>query len=144
MKPIAEVYPDFKSEYTWDYDPLLQSFGHEILLKIDDEDYQGDSRLILRDNESGAYGLLIFGWGSCTGCDALQGCRSLLELEELRESIHKSITWRPSCRDLLNYIEQKDWETEFMWHEAEGKRFVHEAKQLLANLDQLSLAQKTV
>jgi hypothetical protein len=77
MKPIKEVYSphEYLFDYgggayfsaPYDYDPLLESFGYEILLKIDDDDYQGDSRLLFKDGKQ--YGLLIFGWGSCSAGD---------------------------------------------------------------------------
>ena len=65
-----------------DYRPMIDSFGYEILLQVDDKDYQGDSRLLFRDVSR--YGILIFGWGSCSGCDSLQACESLEDVEKLR------------------------------------------------------------
>ena len=50
------------------YRDLIASMGVENLLQVDDNDYQGDSRILVRDYHR--YGLLLFGWGSCSGCDA--------------------------------------------------------------------------
>ena len=63
MRPITEVYSD--ESYFGDYQPLLESFEYDILLQIDDNDYQGDSRLLFKDGDR--FGILTFGWGSCSG-----------------------------------------------------------------------------
>lgn len=135
MKPIQEVYPEYAKDeqhgYFYgpgDYNPLLQSFGVEILLQVDDDDYQGDTRLILRDGDR--YGLLIFGWGSCSGCDALQGCESMQEVDQLRQSLFDGIKW-DSLQGLLDYITNKDWELEYCWHHEETKEFVRQSIDLL-------------
>lgn len=89
MKPISDVYPD-AGEYgyfgVYDYGPLIESIGHEVLVKVDDDDYQGDSNVLFR-RADGAFGYLNFGWGSCSGCDALQACDSYEDLESLRNSL---------------------------------------------------------
>lgn len=137
MKPIAEVYPDCVTD-KWgfhepsDYQPMLDSFGLEIILQVDDADYQGDSRLLFRHPETGAYGLLIFGWGSCSGCDALQQCESLKEIEDLREGLHRDIRWYSSKEAMLEYIKTKDWGTEYSWHAEETRTFVEKAIALLS------------
>lgn len=139
MKTIEETYPDHAKDereggYFYgpgDYGPLLQSFEYEILLQVDDSDYQGDSRLIYRNGDQ--YGMLIFGWGSCSGCDSLQACESMKEIAELRDSLHGQIKW-DSLRGLHDYITGKDWELEYSWHADETKDFVEKAKALLGNL----------
>lgn len=135
MKAIRDVYPDLEEEFGWggpgDYRPLLESFGHEILLQVDDDDYQGDSRLILRDG--GRYGLLIFGWGSCSGCDSLQACCSIKDIEELRDQLHKDIIWKDSREEMLQFVRGRDWETQYSWHSDETKEFVEKALAMLAS-----------
>lgn len=123
MKNIQEVYPDF--EYCEsDYTPMLDSFGYEKLLQVDDDDYQGDSRILYRNGEQ--YGLLIFGWGSCSGCDALQDCNSLEEIDTLRLSLHESIVWR-TAQEMRDYLEQHDWQGDYAY----SPEFVEKAKELL-------------
>lgn len=134
MRPIKEVYPDAISEdgYWWGasgYNPLLESLGHKILLQVDDHDYQGDSRLILK-NAKNQYGLLIFGWGSCSGCDALQACDSYAALDALRTKLNNRIEWM-SKKALYLYIVNKDWEVEWAWHADETKEFIEKAQALL-------------
>ncbi len=123
MKEIKEIYPDYDSGDTIsNYQPLLDSFDYEILIQVDDEDYQGDSRLLLYDE--GRYGLLIFGWGSCSGCDALQACDSFEEVDELRHFILNDIQWESDSKKMKSWIENKDWELEYSWYDKETEEFV--------------------
>jgi len=67
-----------KDDHGWyDYTPLISYFGH-IILRVDDTDYQGDSRVLYEEGER--YGYLNFGWGSCSGCDSLQACDTASEV----------------------------------------------------------------
>lgn len=135
MKDIREVYPDAQDEYGFcapsDYGPLLESLGYEILLQVDDVDYQGDSRVLFRDGNR--YGLLVFGWGSCSGCDALQACDSYEEIELLRSDLHNRIQWFASAAEALRYFETHDWMGDFCWHQEETKQFVEQAVAILKN-----------
>ena len=108
---------------------MLDSMGYETLLRVDDCDYQGDSRMILRDGSR--YGVLIFGWGSCSGCDALQACDSMKEIDDLRTSLRDSVKWFESQAECLRYFETHDWEGDYCWHADETRQFVLEGKQLL-------------
>jgi len=134
MKAIKDAYPDLEEEFGWggpgDYGPLLESFEYEILLQVDDGDYQGDSRLLLRDGNR--YGLLVFGWGSCSGCDALQACSSIKDIEELRDGLHGDIIWKDSREEMLEFVKNRDWEAQYSWHAEETKEFVEKALDLLA------------
>ena len=103
MKKAKELYEN--KGYWYDYQPMLDEFG-EILLQVDDDDYQGDSFLIYKKGNK--YGLLIFGWGSCSGCDALQACDNIDEVQELMDSLYDSITWFNSLQELKNYISNND------------------------------------
>ena len=137
MKTIKECYPDafdahdgsFSSYGVGDYRPLLESLGHEILLQVDDNDYQGDSRLILKDGDR--YGLLVFGWGSCSGCDSLQACATVEEIEELRDGLVSNIIWHDSKDSMLDFIRSRDWEAQYSWHAEETRDFVKQAIILL-------------
>lgn len=79
MKVEAKVLcPDFFRAMQYcegpsSYQPIMDSFGN-IILQVDDNDYQGDSRLLYREDDR--IGFLQFGWGSCSGCDSLQACHS--------------------------------------------------------------------
>jgi hypothetical protein len=135
--PIKEVYPECNTEWgfreAYDYDPLLKSFGYDILMKVDDDDYQGDSRILFKHGKK--YGLLIFGWGSCSGCDALQACESYEEISDLRDLLYDQIVWRNSAKELREYIDKKDWEGHFAWRMKETRDFVNGAKILLKDIE---------
>ena len=65
---------------------------------------------------SGArYGILIFGWGSCSACDALQACRNWEEVAALRDDIARGIRWFESAGDALAYVREHDWSLEWTW-----------------------------
>ena len=126
--PIKEVYPGWDEEnqfeFAWDvqdttYDPLLKSMGFEIILQEDEDDYQGDSVVLFGHGEY--RGILIFGWGSCSGCDALKGCFSYQDIEELRENLCSGTRWFKTSRECLEYLENNDWEGEYIFHN--GKEF---------------------
>lgn len=137
--PIKQLYPDCEGEnQSWfnapyDYNPLLYSIGN-VLLKVDDQDYQGDSRLIYHNPNTGEFGLLIFGWGSCSGCAALQACGSYEDVDKLRTELQQKIQWYPSARELFNYFEIHDWTGDYSWHAEETRHFIEEAKKLLKEL----------
>ena len=128
--PLQQLYGN--DYYYSDYCTLLESMNYEILLQVDDNDYQGDSRLLLHNPDTGEYGLLIFGWGSCSGCDALQACNNLQEVEELRDSLHQSIEWYPSKQDILRRVTQRDWAGTYSGQQAETLDFVRQATAMLS------------
>lgn len=139
MKPIQEVYPEVAKELAednyfsapGDYQPLLKSFGYEIAVQVDDKDYSGDSRLLLKDGAR--LGILIFGWGSCSGCDALQRCNSFAEIDELRTELFDQIKWFDSKQEALSYVRGHDWEGDYGWRSGDGKakEFVQRVLEIL-------------
>lgn len=101
MFPIDSDYPSCEA--------LVGTFA-QILLKVDD--YQGDSRLLLHD--MGRFGLLFFGWGSCSGCDALEAASGNRDhLRELRDDLAHKTHWEGSPQALMAHIERKDWSLDF-------------------------------
>ena len=115
--------------YISDYQPMIDAFG-EVAVQVDDCDYQGDTR-VLYDND-GSIGILIFGWGSCSGCDALQACTTMEEVQELCDFLQDSIKWFDSREDALAYVTEKDWELEWCWHSKETKEFIKEVTDYLS------------
>lgn len=102
--------------YGCSYDELIDSFEVEVLVRVDDDDYQGDTRLLVRDG--GRYGLITFGWGSCSGCDALEAAgANLVEVTELRDQIWSQAHWEDSADLMLAYIYGKDWSLDYSHHE---------------------------
>lgn len=126
MEPITEII--------YDYRTLMDTFGCDILVWIDDGDYQGDTHALLRQGDE--YGILTFGWGSCSGCDTLAAIAEwgtprehvLRELTEFRDRMYDSITWRPR-RDMEEYIAGKDFTLEFYWHTQDGQKFIQDVQE---------------
>jgi hypothetical protein len=129
MRTAKELYPSYweeevKNDYFYgpsNYQPIIDEFGN-ILVQVDDNDYQGDSRILYE--KDGKYGYLIFGWGSCSGCDGLQACENIKDIQSLMDGIESDIKWFDSLGELKQYFKDKDWKLEFSWHSNETKEFI--------------------
>lgn len=85
-------------DLTWEYE--------KILFKEYIGSYQGDLVVIFEDN--GKFGLLVQGYGSCTGCDELIGIvydhndgRDVTDqLNGISQRMFDSIMWHDSLDDL--------------------------------------------
>lgn len=126
MKKASEIYnPDNWGWY--DYQPMLEAFG-EILLQVDCGGYQGDSYLIIKNDDK--YGYINFGWGSCSGCDALQACTNIHEVQELMDRLYLSIEWFDSLDALKEYFKETDWPLKYEYSIPEFKEFLIEVENL--------------
>lgn len=130
---VQSLYPGYwedgkrnwHSDFWPSYDDLVETHG-TILIETHAGDYQGDS-FYLVSNEN-LYGIIIFGWGSCSGCDALEACSSYEELEELRLSL--TPIWRTKD-EIIEYITNHDWEGDYCWHIEELQEFLTKVKEYL-------------
>lgn len=104
-----------------DYQPMLDAFGN-IVVQIDDHDYQGDSRVLY--DEAGRIGILIFGWGSCSGCDALQACKSIEDVQQLCDELQDEIKWFDDKNQALQWVLTHDWRGDYSWHRNETQTFI--------------------
>lgn len=129
IEMVRAAYPELYEEEqrtgsiwcAYDYNPLIQQIG-SILIQVDDNDYQGDTRVLFE--KEGRYGFLIFGWGSCSGCDALQACNSTQEIAQLLETLINDVEWFNSLDQLKERFTTKDWELDYSWHAEETKEFI--------------------
>jgi hypothetical protein len=97
------------------YSDLVTSCGYEILVSVSEGDYQGDTWYLLRSlQDVTRYGMLTFGWGSCSVCDALQACDNNEDYEALRESLDGSITWG-TISETIKYIKTHDWKADYAY-----------------------------
>ena len=136
MKTAIELYPEYVKDeqengYFYgpsDYQPILNEFG-EILVQVDDQDYQGDSRVLYRDGSR--FGWLQFGWGSCSGCDSLQACDSMKEVQELIDQLKSEIKWFDSKEEAIKFFENHDWQGDYSWHADEQKEFIRRSLEVL-------------
>ncbi len=73
-------------------------------------DYQGDYAIIFkRDNE---FGFLVLGYGSCSGCDAMEACSSEEEYVDLMHSVINSIYWgtaEETIARITNEFDDNNW-----------------------------------
>lgn len=102
---VAQVHTWYPENDWGDYTPLLHGLGH-LVVRQDEEDYQGDTLALYRREEE--WGILRVGWGSCSGCDALQGCRSPRAVATLATDLARAIRWG-SPADTRHYLLTHDW-----------------------------------
>lgn len=130
MIDVKTIYED--EPFGWyDYDPMINAFGN-VVIQVSDNDYQGDTRVLYNNN--GKIGHLIFGWGSCSGCDALQACESYDDLQELCNELENDIEWFDDAKEALAWFKSHDWQGDFIWHDENGMKYVEQAISYLYNL----------
>lgn len=130
MRDIKGLQDSEYSSYTYlegGYEELIHSFEYEVVCEQHDEGYSGDSFYLLKDGNR--YGICRFGWGSCSGCDALHACTTRKDFYDLRDSLHNDIIWYESKEALLLYIHTKDWSTE--WNPQTHKTFINKITEVL-------------
>ena len=115
------------------YQRLVESYGYEVLDSISLGSYQGDIVMVV-GNMAGQYGLLVTGYGSCSGCDALEGCGNRVdELEELRERLCASVIFH-SPAEMIETLEHRDWGGQYYsseYDEPEFKEWLSKVKEAL-------------
>ncbi len=116
--------------YSGSYESLIKSTGLEILVNVADDDWQGDSILLVRDGD--LYGQLNYGWGSCSGCDAFAACDSLQDYEELRRDLVQGVLWG-TLEETVQAIMHRDWGVSY-YGDTLGLRFVREVQQYILTL----------
>jgi len=62
--------PDWADGLSASYKDIVESWGYEVLAFETFGSYQGDHLALLRRPDG--VGLIVFGYGSCSGCDHLQ------------------------------------------------------------------------
>lgn len=124
MKTAKELFPGgFESSYdrVCEYSIITKEIG-DLLFSIDLGDYQGDSLNVYKDGSK--YGFLSFGYGSCSGCDALQGIESYEELQNFIDGLVNNVKWFDSLQELKDYFAKKDWALEYYGDAEELNEFV--------------------
>lgn len=97
-----------ENDYGWlqtpSYGEIVATFG-EILAEASDDDYQGDSLFLIREaGNASRYGILTFGWGSCSGCDALQACDNQEDVNNLQDDLERGIKWFENLDAAKSYL----------------------------------------
>lgn len=84
------------------YAPIIHGLGYPLVISSD-HDYSGDT-FVLYTRPDCTYGILVIGWGSCAGCDALQGCASYDDLNALIDDLERSIVWLPDLAAAREWV----------------------------------------
>ena len=114
---------DSDSIFVCSYEPIIKYLGKSVV-EVRDDDYQGDTRVLLFDANKNRYGFLVFGWGSCSGCDALQACENYSDIAELIEGFEKKVRWFDSLQAAKDFIcDNAKQELEFHYHATEWRIF---------------------
>lgn len=115
------------------YRKVVETFGYDVILQETLGSWQGDIVFILKDGNKA--GFLIIGYGSCAGCDVLEGMRRMDELKSFALGTYSRIKWFDSLTDLQLWLiksvigddiepgpyyyydtEMKDWAQGFTQH----------------------------
>ena len=108
----------FKSNYDVTYEGLVELGAGTVVVTEMIGDCQGDYHFLVKDGEN--YAHVVTGYGSCSGCDALQNCEeSFSKIAELGNDICGSVIWK-SQEEILKHIEE---------HDAEGSWYGEEKEQ---------------
>ena len=141
MTDARLLYPDLaeKPKYGEDayfygpssYQPILDDIG-TILVQVDEDNWQGDSFVLFRDDETMRYGVLVFGWGSCSGCDALQACSNFDQVNELADQLRREVRW-DDREGTLNWLnDHRTQELKYHWHSSYWQKFVDQVNEYLS------------
>jgi hypothetical protein len=97
------------------YRQLVDKMG-EVVFEATDNNYQGSSYFLLKD-ANGRHGYLEFGWGSCSGCDALEAACSAEDIGNLWTELNEKIQWFDSLELFQSWANEHDWAGEYSWHD---------------------------
>lgn len=111
---FPEAFAGDSSYHGIGYGDIAAKIG-EVLIEESDDDYSGSSYYLLKDGER--YGYLEFGWGSCSGCDALEACDTKADLGHLFVSLRDSVHWEASLDAMLAWFVAHDWRGSWSWHD---------------------------
>lgn len=108
------------------YTSMVSSAG-ELISEWCIGDWQGDYVYLIKNKDK--YGFVVVGYGSCTGCDALQSCNNKKDVKALKESIISNIVWGTK-EEISNYVFSKD-ANRWYFYEKEWKSVQKDLKELL-------------
>lgn len=116
--------------YAGGYSSLVEAMPGEVALWVTGGSYQGDHYVLLKQHD--LYGYLSIGYGSCSGCDALESCESFAEVKHLYEELMSDIVWRKADAMIEFFTDKTRPENRWEWFEEDFKHeFVPQALGIL-------------
>ena len=109
------------------YDQIVATQG-EVMGQWVMGTWQGDYIYLLKNEDK--YSFYVIGYGSCSGCDALEGCENDEEFNELKEDIINRIAWGTK-QEIIDHINNED-ANRWYFHEDGWEEIKKEALELLA------------
>jgi hypothetical protein len=114
------------------YHDLVESMGVKILEHETFGSYQGDIVYLVEDENKNP-GILIIGYGSCSGCDALEAAMpykvevesDLEDVISLRDSLKNNIVWKKPQENFLETIVGLAQENYWWLSDSEIKDYVY-------------------
>lgn len=97
------------------YSDIVETFGYEVVAEQTAGSYQGEEFVLFRDTGR-CYGFLSYSYGSCSGCDRLQGCETWEELERLQRELFDGIQWLGEADSAARWFVERDWEGDCSWY----------------------------
>lgn len=142
--------PDWAPANGIDYDNLVRSWRYEVVAWLRTGEYQGDYWVILRKFSSRAYryGFLVIGYGSCSGCDALEAAVTYApgatamdwgKVEEHRTLLHDGIHWGDSAEELATWLEDRDPAVDWWVNDREGRHVISGFVSLLRSISRIEV-----
>lgn len=123
-----------EKDYELDYEHMVRSWGFTVLSFDTCGSYQGDHCVLLADGER--RGFTMIGYGSCTGCDELEGIRPYDwttdegspdwgPVIDLSERLKAGVHWEPSSTALAEWLESmlvsEGKGTDWFWYDDDVK-----------------------
>lgn len=128
---IEHVWAESRARYGLSYADLVRTMGVEIVSEKEFGSYQGD--LVYHVRRGDTLGILVCGYGSCSGYDALQAAEGysdnltegvLRDLTALRDQLQAEILWPSPGQTLAERVAEKIAADPYWAYDSEVKEHV--------------------
>jgi hypothetical protein len=114
-----------KDRYGTSYEELVDGWGYEVVTFDTIGSYEGDHFVVLRDGER--YGWVVFGYGSCSGCDELEAAApwnedgDWTEVVKLSDELRAKVEWHDLAAALADRLAALERGNEWWLNDSEGR-----------------------
>ncbi len=112
------------------YESLVARWGFEVVDMTIFGSYQGDYAVLLRDGDR--WGWTVFGYGSCSGCDALEAAVGYSDddpwnsdVQELSDGLLSGVKWGTSAELVTHLSDEYVQKGKWSWYEDGFQGHVH-------------------